>query len=110
MELVQHSPGLAGQDRLGHPEVGVGLGDGGDDRPLVFGAGSEEVDDFLLAGLGVAVVESLAAPGHRQQRRPTDASCLRQVQEELGVDVHEPGRGLGPLEVPPGPVDRLGDP
>jgi len=76
----------------------------------MIGAGSEKANDFLLAGFGVPVVESFAAAGHRQQRRPIDARCLWQVQEELRVDVYEPGCRLGPLEVPPGPVDRLGDP
>ncbi len=76
----------------------------------MIGARSEEANDLLLAGFGVAVVESFAAPGHRQQRRPIGPRCFWQVQEELRVDVYQAGCGLGPLEVPPGPVDRLGDP
>ena len=115
-QVVAGLPRLAGDDRAGRAEVLPGRGRGGQDGRRIPLAVEEELDDVLPRPPGVVEVggrlvplgELAVDPGDGQQGLPAHVLAHGHVDMGVGVDLDDPGRALGPLQVAPGPVDGLG--
>ena len=115
VEAVKRLPHLAG-DLMAHgPGLLAGPGHAGDDRVRIVGVERQIGWDRHFRRLAVGGQEPFLIPDDRDKRFPMprlpDLGLRRPAHAKgvVEIDVGDPGRILGPLDVPPDPVERLGD-
>src|ERR1700694_3300652 len=109
IKFVELFPHCRGDDLANRARVLPGGADAGPDRIDVVRIEREKLDDALLRGRPVALLEFGGVAGNVHEGLPLLRRANRQIEHEIQVDVDETRDVLGALDVAAHPVDGIGD-